>query len=181
MGITWNPLTPVGTSGPSKKGSPNAIGNGTDHWLTCEKGVAIGSVPDTWVQTTHTGQVSAVVSHVCNPPAPPGLIITDDPAIGGIKVSGTVTDIMNTSKNVDYSKSEQITNISSLGKPADGIMTHYTPLPTDRIVYTITITVVWHWTNVVYNDSTTTYTADYKIAIYNNWNIEKSDVNGLTH
>lgn len=166
MGITWNPVD----STPSVSGSVSCTAGVPDEWLSACKGETITNGV---ITSTHSSQTSCVVTHVCNPPAPPGMTITDTAT--GITVSGLVTDVMNTVTSVTYDQDGNIATIQDMNKPAGAILTHYEPLTTDKVTYTITVTATWTYGT----GSQTAYVKDWKVTLYNTWLPEKNAVLSL--
>lgn len=169
MGITWIPPAPT----PGVSGTASCVSGSTVHgeWLSCNKGETIFGE----VATTHSAGISCGVTHVCNPPAPPGMTITNTAT--GITVTGMVTDILNTPINTDYTlkQNDQPDKVNQPTTPPNSILTHYTPLSTDHVLYTITVTATWkHDTNV-----TTPYTLDWIVVLYNAWVPEKNAVKSI--
>ena len=172
MGITWIPSSPT----PGVGGSASCVsGSGYQgEWLSCDKGEAIFGE----VASTHTDQVSCSVTHLCNPPAPPGMTILDTAT--GIIVFGTVNQILITQINTDYTlkQSHQPNQINQPTPPDNAILTHYTPLSTSYDSYTITVTAAWtHAPGGV--PTTTTYVLDWKVTLYNPWRVEKQAVTNI--
>ena len=172
MGITWDPIESI----PALKGEALYITAGhPDHWLSCVKGEPIINGQ---IKSTHTNQVSAVVSHTCSPQAPAGLIITNDNANGGISITGTVNEILVTPTDITYSLDGAVNNSSEEAIPEGGILTHYVPGQTERILFTVSVKVIWtHIPDVT--PIQTEYNKDWKIGLYNRWVAEKNTVLSL--
>lgn len=172
MGITWIPPAPTpGVSGTAGCAS-GSVFNG--EWLSCNKGEPIYGE----IASTHDSGVSCAVTHVCAPAPPPGLTITDTAT--GIKVSGQVDAVLTTQINTDYSltQNDQPNKVNQPTKPANSMLTHFTPLAQVVIVYTITVNAAWtHMVGPV--PVVTLYTLDWKVALYNTWVSEKQQIIAL--
>jgi len=169
MGITWAPPAPT----PGVSGTASCTNGATTYgeWLSCLKGETIFGE----VATTHSAGISCVVTHVCSPSPPPGMIITNTAT--GITVTGIVTDVLNTPINTDYTlKGDVIPDkVNQPTTPDNSILTHYTPLSTDHTEYIITVTAQWTHDNHV----VTPYVLAWKVVLYNSWEVEKNAVKSI--
>ncbi len=149
MSITWTPSSAT----PGHSGSASCVNGAAAEWLSVCKGESISG----HISSTHTDPVSCAVTHTCTPPAPPGLIITDNNGTGGIDVSGIVTNLMNTPEAVSRTS---------------GILTHYDVESLDRVSYNINVTATWTHSPSG-NNTVTPYSRTHVLTIYNNWLAEK--------
>jgi len=167
MGITWIPPSPI----PGVGGTVSCVSGSPNEWLSCDKGESIFGE----IATIHSDQISCQVVHICTPSPPPGMTIIDTAT--GIIVMGLVSDILNTQINTEFTiKQDPPGKVTTSGSvPANSILTHYTPLATDRVTYTITVIATWKHkpgSSVV----TTSYSMDWKVTIYNPWRVERDTV-----
>lgn len=144
-------------------------------WLDVKKGEPIinGTISTIWDSNP---QQCTSVTHTVFPPLPTGISVFDDTAIAGIIVTGASTSMLTTSISNNYTDihaNEALVNNNNL--PPNSMLTHYLPLSTKYIDYTISVTVIWEHDN----GNVGSDTADWILRMWNSWDQEEQDVKGI--